>query len=347
MIDLKRLTDFMIALLNTPSPTGYHREAIAVTRRAFEQLAIPHMTIEETPKGALLLKWQGESNIAPRGITAHADTLGLMVKEIKPSGALKVTNLGGIMWSGVEFENVTVRTHTNQRYRGTVIPLNPSTHVNPDLATQPRNAEMLEIRLDERVFSAGDVRALGIAVGDFVFVDPRVEVVGETGFIKSRFLDDKASVACVFEAVCALHEQGKRPTQDTYILIANYEEVGHGGAGGFPPNLAEVLAVDMAALGNGQNSDEFHVTICVKDSGGAYHFDMIEKLRQLAELNHIPYKTDIYPFYSSDGTAYWRSGGTGKVGLVGPGVASSHSYERTHTDTLEHTTRLLLAYLTS
>jgi len=341
------MVTFLVDLLNTPSPTGYHQEAIALTRKAFEALNIPDLVLTETPKGALVIHWQGKSNSHPRGVTAHADTLGLMVKEIKANGALKTTNLGGLMWSGAEFENVTIRTRTNKRYRGTLIPINPSTHVNPDIATQARNAEMLEVRIDAKTSSASETRALGIEVGDFVFLDPRVEVIEETGFIRSRFLDDKASVACIYASLQALHLAGVRPAQDTTFLIANYEEVGHGGAYGFPDGLFEVLAIDMAALGVGQNSDEFHTTICVKDSGGAYHFDMINKLRDLADEYHIPYKTDIYPFYSSDGTAYWRSGGGARVGLVGPGVASSHSYERTHMDTLQHTTHLISRYLLS
>jgi putative aminopeptidase FrvX len=202
----------------------------------------------------------------------------------------------------------------------------------------------MEVRLDVKVEDDDDVRALGIAVGDFVFLDPRVEVI-DTGFIKSRFLDDKACVAVIYSVLQALRAAGVRPAQDSYILITNYEEVGHGGATGWPDNLAELLVVDMAALGEGQNSDEFHTSICIKDSGGPYHFEMNNKLRRIAEAFNIPYKTDLYPHYASDGTAYWRAGGDARVGLIGPGVAASHSYERTHREALAHTTHLLARYL--
>jgi putative aminopeptidase FrvX len=343
---MPRLTQFLVDLLTIPSPTGYYHEAMDFTQQAFAELDLPDFTLAQTTKGALLMTWRGQDNTAPRGLTAHVDTLGFMVKEIKPNGALKVTNLGGILWHGAEFENVTVRTYTNQRYRGTLIPVNPSTHVNPNIVTQPRDSDNMEVRLDLKTTSAEQTRAFGIEVGDFVFVDPRIEVV-DTGFIRSRFLDNKAGVAVIYEALIALKEANLRPAQDTYILIANYEEVGHGGSAGFPDGLAELLAIDMAALGHGQNSDEFHVTICVKDSSGPYHFDMNNKLRALATAHDIPHKTDIYPFYSSDGSAYWRAGGTGKVGLIGPGVASSHSYERTHVDTLEHSAHLIARYLLS
>jgi putative aminopeptidase FrvX len=336
--------EFLVGLLNTPSPTGYYVEAIEYTRRAFEALSVPNMTFATTGKGALMMTLPGASTSAPCGLTAHVDTLGLMVKEIKSSGRLKTTMLGGFMWQAVEFEGVTVRTQDNRRYRGTMLPVNPSTHVNKDVMTAPRNENTMEVRLDARVFTAEDVRALGIEVGDFIFLDPRVELT-DTGFIRSRHLDDKISVACIYAALQGLRDAGVQPTQDTYILIANYEEVGHGGAAGFPPNLAELVAVDMAAMGDGQTSDEYSVTICVKDSSGPYHFLMNEKLRRLAAEFSIPAKIDIYPFYGSDGSAYWRAGGDARVGLIGPGVDASHAYERAHRDGIEQTAHLLARYL--
>ena len=336
--------EFLVGLLNTPSPTGYYVEAIEYSRKAFEALHIPNLQVSTTGKGALLLTLPGASSTAPRGLTAHVDTLGLMVKEIKSNGRLKTTMIGGFMWQAVEFEGVTVRTHDNRRYRGTMLPVNPSTHVNRDVATAPRNEHTMEVRLDAKVFNANDVRALGIEVGDFIFLDARVEVT-DTGFIRSRHLDDKICVACIYAALQGLRDAGLQPAQDTYILIANYEEVGHGGAAGFPPNRAELVAVDMAAMGDGQNSDEYSVTICVKDSSGPYHFLMNNKLRRIATEFNIPAKIDIYPYYGSDGSAYWRAGGDARVGLIGPGVDASHAYERAHRDGMEHTAHLLARYL--
>ena len=277
-------------------------------------------------------------------MTAHVDTLGLMVKEIKPSGRLKMALLGGFMWNAVEWEGVTIRTHGDKRYRGTVLPSNPSTHVNNKLGSIERTADLMEVRIDARTISAADTRALGIEVGDFIFLDPRVEVT-DTGFIRSRHLDDKAGVAAIYGALLALHDAALSPAQDTTFLIANYEEVGHGGAAGLPMSLAELLTIDMAALGDGQNSDEYSVTICVKDSSGPYHFDMNNKLRRIAAEFDIPAKTDIYPYYGSDGSAYWRAGGDARVGLIGPGVEASHAYERTHKDSMPHTTHLIARYL--
>lgn len=337
---------FLVDLLNAPSPTGYTDEAMAVVERAFapllEQFAGASMA--RTTKGALLIHVPGSATSYPVGLTAHVDTLGLMVKEIKSSGRLKVTNLGGVMWNGVEMEGVTVRTHDDQRVRGTVVPVNGSVHVNRNLRKTERSEDTLEIRLDVRTASADETRAHGIEVGDFVFIDPRVET-NEAGFVRSRFLDDKASVACIYGGLAALAERGDTPAQDTSILISNYEEVGHGGAAGWRDDLFELIAVDMAAIGEGQNSDEFHCTICVKDASGPYHFETVNRLRRLATAHEIDAKTDIYPYYSSDGSAYWRGGGGARVGLIGPGVDTSHSYERTHIDAVEDTAKLIAAYL--
>ena len=336
--------EFLVGLLNKHSPTGYYAEAMDYVAMGFAALEVPGMDIEITPKGALLIKIEGYARNAPRGLTAHVDTLGLMVREIKSNGRLKTSPLGGIMWGGIEMEGVTVRTHDNRRYRGTVVPLNPSVHVNRGIQTQNRNAETMEIRLDARTSSADETRALGIEVGDFIFIDPRVEL-SDSGFVRGRFLDDKAGVACLYGAVHALKESNLKPAQDTILLIANYEEVGHGGSAGWPDDLAELVAIDMGAIGESQNSDEFSVSICVKDGGGPYHIQLVNKLRRLADTHKIPYKTDIYVNYSSDGTAYWRAGGRARVGLIGPGVDCSHSYERTHKESLQATTDLITRYL--
>ena len=165
------------------------------------------------------------------------------------------------------------------------------------------------------------------------------------GFIRSRFLDDKAGVAAMLAAIKAIAVSGGAPTQRIYFHFSNYEEVGHGASAGVPGQVTELVAVDMAAVGEGQASDEFHATICVKDNGGPYHHGLSQKFRALADRNNIPYKVDTYPYYVSDGEAFWRAGGDVAVALIGPGVDASHNYERTHTKALQATARWLLAYL--
>jgi putative aminopeptidase FrvX len=342
-IDTDYLTNFLVGLLNTPSPTGDAERGIAYTERALRTLGLE---TRRTVKGALLATLVGRSDSAPRAVTAHVDTLGAMVKEIKPNGRLALTQIGGYAWNAIEGEGVTVATEGQGTYRGSVQLTKASSHVHGAAVNETkREAGTLEVRVDARTGSAQDTRALGIAVGDFVYLDPRVETVN--GFIRSRHLDDKACVACVLAAVKALQEAGEVPAQRTTIHVSNYEEVGHGAAGGFPPDIVELLTVDMAAIGDGQASDEFHCTLCVKDSGGPYQIDFNRKLRQLAAEKGIALRTDIYPYYGSDGEALWRAGADVRVALIGPGVDASHSYERTHLDALGDTARLIGYYLLS
>jgi putative aminopeptidase FrvX len=239
-----------------------------------------------------------------------------------------------------------VLTAAGQRLRGSLLIDAASGHVYGAKATETkRDEDHMEIRLDARTSSPKETRKLGIEVGDFVAFDPRVELTG--GFVRGRFLDDKACVAAIAAAVKSMTEAGLRPAQTVYLHISNYEEVGHGASSGIPPEVHELVTVDMAAVGDGQESDEFHATLCVKDSGGPYHHGLSQKLRALAEKNKIPYKVDIYPFYGSDGEAFWRAGGDVAVALIGPGVDASHNYERTHTEALVATAQWIMAYLLS
>jgi putative aminopeptidase FrvX len=228
--------------------------------------------------------------------------------------------------------------------RGTILLHKASSHVfGKNVGSTERSGDTLEVRLDIPGSSAEEIHQTGIQVGDFVCFDPRIEL--NKGFIRSRHLDDKASVACLLAAVQAISKADLQPAQDTTFHFSNYEEVGHGAASGFPDTIKELVAVDMAAVGAGQTSDEFHATLCVKDSGGPYHHGLSQRLRRLADDYQIPYKVDIYPFYGSDGEAYWRAGGDVAVALIGPGVDASHSYERTHQDALIATTQWIMAYL--
>lgn len=341
-INTAQMVEFLIGLLNTPSPTGFTEGAIAYCERELARFGSP---MRRTVKGAQVFELPGVASDAPRALTAHVDTLGAMVKEIKPNGRLKLTKLGGFHWNTVEGEGCTVFTHAGQMVRGSLLVTKASSHIfGAETGKQERDDDAMEVRLDARTQSADQTRALGIEVGDGVAFDPRVEV-GPAGFIRSRHLDDKAAVACIFGALSAMVENEVQPAQRTTIHISNYEEVGHGAASGFPPDLIELLTIDMAAVGPGQASDEFSACICVKDSGGPYHNEMNRKLRALAESANIPYTVDIYPYYGSDGEAYWRAGGDVRVGLIGPGVDASHNYERTHTDSLVHTAQLIAQYI--
>lgn len=341
-INTPYLLEFLGGLLNTPSPTGFTEQAIAFSEEAFK--AFPELKLRRTRKGALLVFWPGEKHDAVRALTAHVDTLGAMVKEIKSNGRLQLTKIGGFAWNTVEGEGCTVFTRRGGKVRGSFLLNKASTHVyGSEVTKEERIDENMEVRLDARTRSSGETQDLGIEIGDFVAFDPRLEI--REGFVRSRHLDDKACVAIILATVKAISQAGLKPKQDTYLLISNYEEVGHGAAAGLPKEVHELLAVDMAAVGDGQNSSEFFASLCVKDSGGPYHHALSNRLRDLADTHKIPYMVDIYPYYGSDGEVYWRAGGDVAVALIGPGVDASHNYERTHTEALVATTQWLLAYL--
>lgn len=330
-------------LLKIPSPTGNTDLAVEYVEDKFKKLGIE---TKRTTKGALIASIEGKDKSKEVTLSAHVDTLGAMVKEIKSNGRLKITQLGGYAWNTIEGEHVTIETLGGKTYTGTVMTTKASSHVHGSKTSDiERDAENMEVRIDERVSSADDVLKLGINIGDFVNFDPRI-VVTESGFIKSRHLDDKAGVVALLAMAKHLVDKDITPNYTTNFFISTYEEVGHGAAASIPEKTFEMLAIDMAAPGDGQTSDEFSVTICAKDSSGPYDFDLRKRLVDLAKSENLSYKIDIYPYYGSDGSAALRAGYDFKVGLIGPGVDASHSFERTHKEAIENTIKLGIAYLT-
>jgi putative aminopeptidase FrvX len=340
-IDLERLVGDLIALLEVPSPTGFTDDAIAWLEGALAPLGLAH---RRTPKGALL--WTIPGGDGPeRAIACHVDTLGAVVAEIKRTGRLRLSRLGGYDWSTAEGAECELRTHAGRTFTGTVVNVKQSTHVHgPALRTLERDDAAMELRLDAAVANADDVRALGVAVGDPVafLSQPRRT---EHGFVKGRHLDNKASVAVCLEVTRALVASAARPPGDVHVFVSTYEEVGHGAAAGIPAASQELLCLDMAAVGRGQASREDAATLCVKDSSGPYDARMNRALRDLAQREGIELVTDVYPYYGSDASAAWRAGGDWRAALIGPGVDASHAYERTHERALEASARLTLAWI--
>ncbi len=343
-IDMRYTLDKLVEILKTPSPTGNTAQAIDLVENEFNKLGI---NTYRTIKGALVATIQGEDDSKHRTLSAHVDTLGAMVKEIKSNGRLKITQIGGYSWNTVEGEYCVVEAANGTKYTGTIITTKASTHVHGSQTDKlERNEDNMEIRLDEKVENKEDVEKLGINVGDFVFLDPRTTVT-ESGYIKSRHLDDKAGVAAILSAAKYLKDNNLTPKYTTNFFISNYEEVGHGASASIPEKTFEFVAIDMAAPGDGQTSDEYSVTICAKDSSGPYDLELKRKLVETAKDNNIDYKVDIYPYYGSDASAAMRAGWEFKHGLIGPGVDASHSHERTHRDAVENTIKLAINYLLS
>ncbi|NRD79278.1 M42 family metallopeptidase [Bacillus sp. BRMEA1] len=330
-------------ILAIPSPSGNTNEVISFVEKFLTELEIE---TTRNRKGGLIATIKGIDSSKHRILTAHVDTLGAMVKEIKANGRLKIDLIGGFKFNSIEGEYCQIETASGKKYTGTILMHQTSVHVYKDAGKAERNQENIEIRIDEKVHTPEEVRALGIEVGDFVSFDPRIEVT-PSGYIKSRHLDDKASVAILLQLMKQLKSENMALPYTTHFLISNNEEIGYGGNSNITPETVEYLAVDMGAMGDGQSTDEYTVSICAKDASGPYHYELRKHLVQLAEANKIKYKLDIYPYYGSDASAAIRSGHDIVHGLIGPGIDSSHAFERTHQSSIENTAKLLYHYVLS
>lgn len=330
-----------VGLLNIGSPSGYTEEAILWLKDEFAALGFDSRI---TVKGGLIVDFGGEDDQNALMLAAHCDTLGAMVCEIKSNGRLRLTNIGGMNPNNAEAENAIIVTRSGKKYEGTLQLVNASLHVNHDYNDTLRTWDKMELVPDEDLNSEDDVRKLGIDVGDFVCFDPRTRVT-ESGYIKSRFLDDKLSVGILLGLAKYLRETGVSLKRRTYAHITVYEEVGHGCAASVPSGVTEVISVDMGCVGEGLKCTERMVSICAKDSRGPYCREIVLKLVNAAEKSGASYAVDVYPFYGSDVDVALSAGHDVKHGLIGPGVYASHGYERSHREGVESTLKLLAAYL--
>lgn len=339
----QNLKEYMLAqlekLLSIPSPTGYTKEVCDYLTEQLKNLGFAPYSLHKG--GVICALNEGENALM---LAAHVDTLGAMVKTVKGNGALMVTPLGGLTAANVETETAWVITREGKKYEGTFQIENASTHVNREAGTVTRSFDStLELLLDEKVYSKEDTKKLGIETGDFVAVNPRFTIT-ESGFIKSRFLDDKASAAVLLTLAKAVSE-GLNLNRKVYIMFTVYEEVGHGAAAGIPEDVKDMISVDMGCVGAGLNCKETQVSICSKDSSGPYNYDVVNDLVNAGKKAGVDYALDIYPFYGSDVDVSLKAGFDIRHGLIGPGVYASHGYERSHVDGLVNTYRLLAEYL--
>ncbi len=334
-----RCANEVAQLCKIPSPTGYTHK---VCQYLMDRLKGLGFTTWQSNKGSVISCLGGEGN--PLVLAAHVDTLGAMVRSIKGNGAIRFTKIGGYPENNIENETCLVHTRSGQEYGGTFYLTTPSVHVYDNVGSAVRSDSTVELILDEVVHSADDVKKLGIKVGDFISLNPRT-VVTESGFVKSRHLDDKASAGILITLAEWIKEEQISLNRKVYIIFTTYEEVGHGGSSGIPEDTREMISVDMGALGDDLSCDEFKVSICAKDSGGPYDYDLTSALIKIAEDNHIAHAIDIYPRYGSDVEATLHAGYDIRHGLIGPGVFASHGYERTHSDALYATLQLVSEYI--
>ena len=341
-INKKYVLDTAKELLEYNSPSGF---CFGIMNIIEEKAKGFGYDFETTNKGCGIITVPGKSNEKVIGLSAHVDTLGAMVRSITPSGTLKFSIIGGPIVPTLDSEYCTIRTRDGKLYSGTFLSTSPSAHVFEDSSTKKREPKEMEIRIDEIVLNKEDVKALGICPGDFIFIDPKTTIT-DSGFIKSRFIDDKASVAALMGLLELMSRENVIPSYTTKIFISTYEEVGHGSSY-IPSDITEMIAVDMGCIGDDLSCTEYDVSICAKDSSGPYDFNMTTALVNFAKENDISYAVDIYPMYGSDVSAALRAGNNIRGALIGPGVHSSHGMERTHYKALKNTIKLLYLYLTN
>ena len=324
------------ALTSIPSPTGFTRAVTDYVMKALEEMGFAP---ERSTKGNVLVCLGGEGE--PLVLASHVDTLGAMVRSIKDNGRLRPTTLGGHQWSTADGENCTVHTRDGRVYTGVVLNTEPSSHVADEkVETLEKNMEIL---LDENVDTKDDVAGLGIQTGDIIAMDPRT-VITKSGYIKSRFLDDKLSASVLLGLARAVAAGEVKLARKVSLLFTVYEEVGHGGAF-VPADTCEMISVDMGCVGDDLGCTERMVSICAKDSGGPYNYELVSALADTAKRLFLDYAIDVYPHYGSDVEATLRAGYDIRHGLIGPGVYASHNYERSHMDGVRNTYELLRAYV--
>ena len=332
--------DQLKKLMAIDSPSGFTARAANYIMDELKRLGYKP---EMTKKGCVLCCIGGEGT--PVVFSAHIDTLGGMVASVKSNGRLKLTRIGGMNANNAETENAKVYTRDGKVYDGCFQMNDPSVHVNGDYSTQKRDWDNMELVLDEKVFSADETKKLGIATGDYVCFDPRTTVTA-SGYIKSRFLDDKLSAAILLDLARRIKEEKLALTRKVYIYMTVYEEVGHGCSSGIPADAEEIISVDMGCVGEGLECKEHQVSICVKDSHGPYNYELTDRLVSLAKKHKLDYALDVYPFYGSDADAALDAGYDLRHGLIGAGVYASHGYERSHVDGVKNTLELVKAYIT-
>ena len=334
------LLDFSQKLLAIDSPSGFTMEAIRFMEQEATALGYD---CTRNAKGNLYIRIPGTNSTHTTAFSAHCDTLGLMVRSIHENGTLAVTAIGSPTLPTLDSEYCRIITRDNQVYTGTIVCKSAAKHVHPDASTLQRDIDSLEVRIDEIVKTRDDVLKLGIQNGDYIAIDPKTTIT-RSGFVKSRFLDDKISCACLFTVLHYLKEHAISLQNDLLFVFSTYEEVGHG-ASSLPADIDTMIAVDMGCIGLDLACSEYDVSICAKDSSGPYDYDLTTQLVALAKQHHVNYAIDIYPMYGSDVSAALKGGNDIKGALIGPGVHASHGMERTHVLALKSTISLILAYL--
>ena len=338
--DMSYFLECFRTLVDTPSPVGYYTKLNPVLEKLAEELGF---TITYDRRGTPYMTLEGEDNSKTVMVGAHSDTVGMVVRRIDPNGMIRVRTLGGINLSSLEGETVTVHTRDGRDYTGLFACQSHSVHVFDDAKTLERNENTVMVILDQKIASKAEVNALGIRNGDFISVEPRCQVT-PNGYLKSRFIDDKAAIAACLTMVKYLKEQGLKPAFRTMLAFPYTEEIGFGGTY-VPEEVSEYVAVDIGLIGPDCDGDEYKVSICAKDAAAPYDYDLTNRLIAQAEKAGCDYAVDVFYRYGTDGNAAVRAGNNLRAAAFGMAVYCSHGMERTHITGLENTVNLLIAYV--
>lgn len=328
-------------IISIPSPTGYTKNVMNYIEKVINEYGYK---VYSNKKGNRIIEIEGEDNSYCIGIPVHVDTLGAMVRSVNSDGTLKITSLGGNMYSTLDGEYCKIHTRTGKMYTGTMLSTSPAIHVYPDAKSKERSEDNMMVRIDEVVKNKEDVLKLEIGVGDFISIEPKFTVTS-SGYIKSRYLDNKAGTACALSLMELFKRMESKPKNKVKIIVSSYEEVGHGSSN-IPADIDELVGIDMGCVGLDLSCTEQDVSICAKDGSGPYDYDITNRLIELSKKHNLNYAVDIYPMYSSDVSASLKGGNDIKGALIGPGVHASHGMERTHFDGITNTIKLMYAYLT-
>lgn len=339
--NMKFTLNLLEKIISIPSPTGYCKNVMSYIEKVSGEYGFK---TTKNKKGNRIIELEGTDDSYCIGIPVHVDTLGAMVRSVDSDGTIKITSIGGNMFSTLDGEYCKIHTRSGKIYTGTMLSTSPAAHVFPDAKSKERNEENMMVRLDEMVKSKEDVESLEIGAGDFISIEPKFTVT-PSRFIKSRYLDDKAGTACALSLMEMFKRLGTKPRCRVKIIVSSYEEVGHG-CSSIPEDIDELVGIDMGCIGLDLSCTEQDVSICAKDSSGPYDYDITGRLIELGKKHNLNYAVDIYPMYGSDVSASLKGGNDIRGGLIGPGVHASHGMERTHVNGIENTIKLMYAYLT-
>lgn len=332
-------------LLRIPSPAGRTDVIMQHVGERLQEIGLP---FELTRRGAMIGRQPSAdpNSHLDRAVVVHTDTIGCMVRDLKPNGRLEVVPIGTHSSRFSEGTRVSIFTDDPERtYSGTVLPTKASGHAFGDAIDEhPHTWDAVEVRVDEKVHSAGDLADLGIQVGDIV-AQAAFPVITRSGFVTSRHLDDKAGVAAALAAFKAVIDHGCELEVAAHLLITISEEVGHGASSGVAHDVAELLSIDAAVVAPGQHSTETGTTIAMQDLHGPFDYHLTRRLAALGREHGLEIHRDVFRYYRSDVASALEAGAETRAALIGFGVDATHGHERTHLDSIVTTAELLALYL--